>query len=313
MEFFKQNGEFLEKYSIVSVDRDRVYKDKKRFGKWYSEELLSLVEKLLDGDYTVTAKIMNLPPQKALVFKIKPEEWIKSEFTGENMLLEDYYRAIKFFNDFRLPNVSSEDDNTVKLFNGFYYNAEDTRLVKYGVKFDTERLVKLRVHILAVCNSRDNSLLVDLIDDLLNGDYSVVPEILAIARKEQPCSCPGVECSQYYSALRAAIKVEEFVSISNTEFEEFTKFLNMDCPEDHAPVKPKEKEDIGDPFKEEQSTGLIPAEMLADMRMIYYRQEMEKALQEGRKDDVLKFQNFMDSLVEAFNNGTLQPQGEKQM
>ena len=315
MNIFRLSGERIDKYTITTVDKDRVYKDKKRFGRWYSQELKSLVDRLLDGDYVVAAKILNLPPQKVGLFRIKTEEWIRTEFLNDSICIYDYYRAVRFFDDIKLPNIPSEDVNTVKLYNGYYYEAEDTRLVKYGVKFDRMRLKYILVHIRSICGSRDDSRLIGLLDNLLKGDFSLVPEIFAIARKEQrcDCSCPTQECSQYFSGLLSAIEVEEYVSLSNAEFEEMTKTLDIDCPEEHAPIKPRKREDIGDPFAADSQGQVITGEGLVDARLSFLRGELDKAV--ASRDDVMisYWQNLIKSEEAAYDSGTTQTQDGKQM
>lgn len=317
MEIFRQRNEsgvtFIDKYEITTVNKDKVYKDKARWGKWYSQELFTLADKLLSGDYSATAKVLNLPPQRVLGMRVKTEKWIATRYIDASLREEDYFKFVKFFG-IHVPNLPALDETAVRLYNGFYFATEDKRVVKYGVKFDKDRLGILRSHIGAACKNQDNSELLRLINLLMEkGDYSAVSEIMRIAVKAAPCSCSETKCQEYYTGLKNCIQVEEYVSLSNAEFDEYTGFFNIDCPEIYVPVKPKKQVSEAEaPKAVVPPVALVTPEMLADFRVTQFREEMEKALAEGRTDDAEILQKNIDALIQCFQNGVMVPT-EKQM
>lgn len=313
MYIFRKRNDIVEKFEIVSVDREGIYLAKKRFGRWFNPELTKLLEKLLDGDYTVTAKILNMPILD--IFGVK--KCFKMEIC-DNILLEDYFRAVKFFNT-SVPQGPVEVDNSIKLYSGFYYTNEGDRLVKYGVKFDTDRLVNIKVHCLAQCDYLNNGYLINLLDELLNGDFSIVPQIFRITDGEIRCNCEEMPCRQYFDAIKSAIKVEEYVSLSNSEFYDFTRVLNIDCPEDFVPVVPDgykkgkdgstqfESGTTGDPFAQDADKDSKAGDLILDQRLAYAREQLELSIQSHDDISIARWKDIISQIEQAYSAGTMEP------
>jgi len=242
MHIYKKRDKLVEKYEVVAFDRERLFQVRKFWnnfmgGKFFSDELATLVQKLLDGDNSVVLKILNMQMPK--IYEAKLKECFKLSFV-ENILLEDYYRASKFFG-MRLPNapIKSEDDN---FFNGYFYFKLGERMIRYGVKFDRDRLMNIRTHILASCRTMEEPGLVKMIDQLLQGKYAVTEDLLRTINNQYTCKlengrlCDGVGCREYYRALKDVIKIEEYAVITDKEFEHAIEFFNIDCPEDYVPI-----------------------------------------------------------------------------
>ena len=136
------------------------------------------------------------------IYEAKLKECFKLSFV-ENILLEDYYRASKFFG-MRLPNapIKSEDDN---FFNGYFYFKLGEKMIRYGVKFDKDRLMNIRTHVLASCRTMEEPGLIKMIDQLLQGKYAVTVDLLRTINNQYTCkfengarTCDGAGCKEYY-------------------------------------------------------------------------------------------------------------------
>lgn len=247
MYVYKRKGKLLEKYEVVSVDREALFQVRRFWskflgGKFFNAELSTLVQKVLDGDNTAVLKVLNM--QMPGMFEAKLKGCFELRFSDENMELDDYFRACKFFG-IRLPQapIKTEPD---MLYNGFFYFKLGEKLVKYGVKFDIERLVNIRTHILATCRTVEKPALVKMIDKLLQGNYAVTPDLLKMIKDESGCPfgpsakpCTDKSCKEYFRALRDTIKIDEFVVIDSELFNSAVRFFNIDCPEDYVPVSPE--------------------------------------------------------------------------
>lgn len=311
MNIYRKNGNLVEKYEIVSLQRNKLFQIRNKHGKFFSPELATLVDRILDGDYTVAAKILNLPDPTIFGIKVSVKKCFELSLV-DNIIEEDYYKAVEFFN-FNVPNGPVKNDPSVKLNMGFYYENVGDRLVKFGVKVDTERLTNIKVHILALCNREVRADLAYAIDKLIEGTYSVVPQIISIINGETLCgeACETRECQEYFGALRNAIKTEEIVSISGDEYYEWTEFLNIDCPKDFVPIAPvahKEEEGeasangasggVGDPFAEDKDKNQEDAQaLLNEKRVAYAREQLQLAEEASDQDMVQYWRNILDQIA----------------
>ncbi len=232
MNIYRKKGNLIEKYEVETINKEGIYLCRKRFGRFFNKDLSTLIDRLLDGDYTVVTKILNMPMPG--IFNLKKNFGLKFI---DNIVLEDYFRAARFF-DITIPYGPVEKDTPTPIFNGFYYGYEKNNLVKYGVRFDIERLINLRTHILAECKNREMPLLVSLIDKLLQGTYVVTEDIFAIVEGNKQCSCEDRICSEYLEVIKKIITVLKYEELTVEEFAFCTDFFNIDCPEDYVPVAP---------------------------------------------------------------------------
>lgn len=239
MNIYKKRDNIIEKFEVVSVDKEGLYLSRKRFGRFFNKDLSTLIERVLDDDYTVVTKILNMPMPGFYGLKKNFGLALVGDIT-----LVDYFRAKRFF-DISVPQGPVEKGKPTRIFNGYFFERDKENLVKYGVRFDPERLINVRTHILATGRQKDNLELINAIDKLLQGTFAATRDIFALIDKGIKNPFKNTMCKEYFNVIKKIIFVSEYEKITIEEFNEWTDFFNIDCPEDFVPIAPSSYSERG--------------------------------------------------------------------
>lgn len=282
MFYYKVIGNVVCKYRIQAINRQRLYNIRKGVRKYFvSNEIAKLIDKLLEGDISVAVSILNAPNKDLVGLK----ECFELGEPVDTISIENYHRMVNFFGK-SVQNGPAENNDYLKMHSGHFYHRFDRNVpdndefVKFGVELDVDRLVNLKLHVVATCLDKEGKLS-GLLQELLDGNYDVVPDIYMICNSFVCSGCLDPVCSQFWRSIQEALTIKEVSRVTGAEFKSFASFLTLDCPSDYLPtvVLRETREDI-DVLNKKYDEALQNGE--ADL-ISYYQNLINEELQESEK------------------------------